>query len=98
MNKDMEKFIKYLDSYKNKNSIQYNELMNILNMSNQNFIENKYYLPSYVGETNINTYKPFYNPYLNPYYIPSSDSASVIASLYVPQIIPPIIKKKRILM
>ena len=91
----MENFIKYLDSYKEKDCIQYDELMNILNMSNKNFIENKYYLPSYVGETNINTYKSFYNPYLNPYYIPSSDSASVIASLYVPQIIPPIIKEKK---
>ena len=49
-------FVEYLDSYKERNGLDYFTLANILHLTNMNYLENQYYSESFIGASNR---KPF---------------------------------------
>lgn len=54
-NAKIDDFICFLDFYKSKKSISYFELVNIIQMTNLDYIENKYYQESYCGKSASDT-------------------------------------------
>jgi len=61
-------FIEYLDNYKSVDYLDYNDIANIINLSNWHFYENSYYELSYSGKNIIQSDQPI------PYYSLYADS------------------------
>jgi energy-coupling factor transporter ATP-binding protein EcfA2 len=67
-NKDITKFIDYLDTYKNQKDMNIDTMMNIVNNINVDFYKNRYYQPEYVGDVYSGTQNQvgnYYNLYGN---------------------------------
>ena len=47
----IDDFIHFLDFYKLKKTLEYMDLVNIIQMTNFDYIENKYYTEAYSGKT-----------------------------------------------
>jgi len=47
-------FVDYLDSYKDNTEVKKQDVVNIINKANEDFIANKYYSPTYVGDIYTN--------------------------------------------
>ena len=62
-NKEITRFIDYLDTYKNQKDITINTMMSVVNNVNADFYKNRYYQPEYVGDI----YSGPQNPVLNYY-------------------------------
>lgn len=53
-------FVEYLDSYKERNGLDYFTLANMLHLTNMNYIENQYYSESFIGANAFRSTKDDY--------------------------------------
>jgi len=65
---EISNFIKCLDSYKGKEKMNFDDIINLLSIANKDFYEKKYYDSSFVGDTAIIAKKRMRKGTINPYY------------------------------